>query len=121
MKLKEDNWYKVSIWNNEMIRDYKVCELDSRKIYEVTYGKGTDKERKDLVMIFSQVLNYVECKSILSDEKFKLVGFVDVDYTEVIEVEEEAEEEEIFMAVQVQASFPGGLKKMYEYLKNWKN
>ena len=78
MKLKEDNWYKVSIWNNEMIRDYKVCELDSRKIYEVTYGKGTDKERKDLVMIFSQVLNYVECKSILSDEQFKLVDFVDL-------------------------------------------
>lgn len=41
--------------------------------------------------------------------------YADVDYTEVIEVDEE---EEIFMAVEQQASFPGGLQKMYEFVRD---
>lgn len=73
-KLKEDNWFNVSIWNNEIIRDFKICVLDSRKIYEITYNNG----RKDLVNVFRQVLDYVECYSILSNESFKLCDFVNL-------------------------------------------
>lgn len=74
VKLIENSWYNVSIWNNEITRDFKICELDSRRIYEVTYTSG----KKDLITIFNQVLNYVECYSILSKESFKLNGFIDL-------------------------------------------
>ena len=79
IKLKENNWYMVDIWNNELVRDYKVCELDSRKIYEVTYNKGTDKERKDLVRVVGQELRGVECISILKNECVDIVAdFIDL-------------------------------------------
>ena len=42
--------------------------------------------------------------------------YADVDYAEVIELEEE-EEDEIFVVVQQPASFPGGLQKMYEFVR----
>ncbi len=37
---------------------------------------------------------------------------------EQIEVEEEVEEEEIFVYVEQQASFPGGMQKMWEFVRN---
>ncbi|MBQ3243837.1 MAG: energy transducer TonB [Bacteroidaceae bacterium] len=43
--------------------------------------------------------------------------YADVEYAEVIELEGE-EEEEIFWAVEQQASFPGGIQKMYEFLRD---
>ncbi len=52
------------------------------------------------------------------DDMTALEDYVDVDYTEVIEVEEEVEEEQIFMAAQHPAEFPGGIQKMYDFIRD---
>ena len=80
--------------------------------------KSAPKEIDDKIKLIDENSEEEESELVAPEDMGALDDFVDVDYTEVIEVEEEAEEEEIFMAVQVQASFPGGLKKMYEYLSD---
>ena len=77
IKLKENNWFKVAIWNNELTKDFKVAELDSRRLYEITYNKGTNKETKDLIRVVGQELRGVECISILQDKyMFVITDFV---------------------------------------------
>ena len=53
------------------------------------------------------------------EEECAVEDLVDVDcHTEVLEVVEETEEEEIFLADEQQASFPGGMQKMWEFVRN---
>lgn len=53
------------------------------------------------------------------EEECVVEDLVDVDcHTEVLEVVEETEEEEIFLADEQQASFPGGMQKMWEFVRN---
>ena len=56
-----------------------------------------------------------ESNLVAPEDMGALDDFVDVDYAEVIELEEE---DEIFMAVEQQASFPGGIQKMYEFVSD---
>ena len=53
------------------------------------------------------------------EEECAVEDLVDVDcHTEVLEVVEETEEEEIFLADEQRASFPGGMQKMWEFVRN---
>ena len=57
-----------------------------------------------------------EESELLAPEDSGYEDVVEVDYVGDVMVEEEVQEEEIFIAVSKQASFPGGMQKMYEYL-----
>ena len=59
-----------------------------------------------------------EESDLIAPEDMGAEDFVEVEYTGDIQVEEEVEEEEIFVAVQQQASFPGGLQKMYDFVRD---
>ena len=50
------------------------------------------------------------------DTVYHDVDFADMDFVDDVMVEEDVQEEEIFIVVSKPASFPGGIKKMYEYL-----
>ena len=78
-------------------------------------GRPTPNEIDSRIRIIDQDREEEEQNLVASED----MGFEgDVDYAEVIELEEEYEEEEIFMAVEQQASFPGGIQKMYEFLRD---
>ena len=74
IKFKKDNWYKVVIYNNDISRDYVVAELDSRKLYEITYNGG----KKDLIMVTTQELRGVCAISILDKSSHIITDFVDL-------------------------------------------
>lgn len=78
-------------------------------------GRPTPNEIDSRIRIIDQDREEEEQNLVASED----MGFEgDVDYAEVIELEEEYEEEEIFMAVEQQASFPGGLQNMYKFLRD---
>lgn len=76
--------------------------------------KTTEIDKK--IKILDETSEEQESDLIAPEDMGAVEDLVEVEYTGDIQVEEEAEEEEIFMVVQQQASFPGGLNKMYEYL-----
>lgn len=93
--------------------------LDEEILDEVTQspraGRPTPNEIDSRIRIIDQDWEEEERNLVASED----MGFEgDVDYAEVIELEEEYEEEEIFMAVEQQASFPGGLQNMYKFLRD---
>ena len=79
-------------------------------------GRPTPNEIDSRIRIIDQDWEEEEQNLVASEDMGALDDFADVDYAEVIELEEEDEEDEIFMVVQQPASFPGGLQKMYKYL-----
>ena len=80
--------------------------------------KSAPKEIDDKIKLIDETSDEEESELVAPEDMGATDDFVDVDYTEVIEVEEEVEEEEIFVAVQQQASFPGGLQKMYDFVRD---
>lgn len=96
--------------------------LDEEILDEVTQspraGRPTPNEIDSRIRIIDQDREEEEQNLVASEDMGALDDFLDVDYAEVIELEEEYEEEEIFMAVEQQASFPGGIQKMYEFLRD---
>lgn len=92
--------------------------LDEEILDEVTQspraGRPTPNEIDSRIRIIDQDREEEEQNLVASED----MGFEgDVDYAEVIELEGE-EEEEIFWAAEQQASFPGGVQKMYEFLRD---
>lgn len=96
--------------------------LDEEILDEVTQspraGRPTPNEIDSRIRIIDQDREEEEQNLVASEDMGALDDFLDVDYAEVIELEEEYEEEEIFMAVEQQASFPGGLQNMYKFLRD---
>lgn len=78
-------------------------------------GRPTPNEIDSRIKIIDQDWEEEE-QNLVAPEDMGFEG--DVDYAEVIELEEVYEEDEIFVVVEQQASFPGGIKKMYEFLRD---
>lgn len=74
----KNDWYRVRIYNNSLVQDYVVAELDSRKLYEITYNKGTKDEKKDLISVTSQELRGVYAISLLSKSSMIICDFVNL-------------------------------------------
>ena len=79
--------------------------------------RPTPVEIDSIIRIIDEDWEEEEQNLVAPEDMGALDDFLDVDYTEVIEVEDE-EEEEIFLVAEQQASFPGGIKKMYEFLSD---
>ena len=81
-------------------------------------GRPNPNEIDSRIRIIDEDWEEEEQNLVASEDMGALDDYADVDYAEVIELEEEDEEDEIFMVVQQPASFPGGLQKMYKYLSD---
>ena len=96
--------------------------LDEEILDEVTQspraGRPTPNEIDKEIRIIDEDWEEKEPNLVASEDMGALDDFVDVDYAEVIELEEEYEEEEIFVVVEQPASFPGGIQKMYEFVSD---
>ena len=80
--------------------------------------KSAPKEIDDKIKLIDETSDEEESELVAPEDMGATDDFVDVDYTEVIEVEEEVEEEDVFMVAQDPAEFPGGIQKMYDFVRD---
>lgn len=77
-----DDWYKVTIYKNPLLKDEVIFVADSRKIYEITFNNG----KKDLIKILGTDL-YINVKSILKGNyKLNFNDFIEMVHTGRIEL-----------------------------------
>jgi protein TonB len=96
----------------DAIQEFKIVRPPQPQVQQ---QKPT--EVKEIIKVLEKDSEQEESE-LVAPEDMGQEEYVDVEYTGDIVVEEEVEEEEIFMSVQDPASFPGGMQELYKYLSD---
>ena len=124
MEQTEENDVHVNVEKSEVDSSVAMPQAEINIVDEEIHDEVTKspivgyptpvKEIDKQIKIIDENSEEEESELVAPEDMGALDDFVDVDYTEVIE----EEEEEIFMAAQHPAEFPGGMQKMWEFVRN---
>lgn len=100
----------VDIAPPETMKEFKIVQPPKPQVQQ---QKPT--EVKEIIKVLEKDSEQEESE-LVAPEDMGQDDYVDIEYTGDIVIEEEVEEEEIFMSVENPASFPGGMQALMEYL-----